>query len=129
MQTKAGTPRFPQPPLVLIVDDDADMRAYLRESLVSLPARVIEAATGAEALHLARDASKESLALVISDLVMPGMDGRALRAAFKADSALSQVPVLFITGESVRARDGPALRKPFNARQLRRFVRSLLPGK
>ena len=114
------------PPLVLIVDDDADMRAYLRESLVSLPARVLEAATGAEALRLARAAPPEALALVISDIVMPEMDGWTLRAALGADPALSGVPVLLITGEAVRARDGPVLRKPFNTRRLHRCVRALL---
>ncbi len=114
------------PPLVLIVDDDPDMRAYLRESLACLPARVVEASSGVEALRLARAESPEAWALVISDIVMPEMDGWTLRAALGADPALSGVPVLLITGEAVRARDGPVLRKPFNTRRLHRCVRALL---
>lgn len=115
-------------PLVLIVDDDPELRAYLRRSLTLLPARVLEAVDGAAALTLARDAELPALDLVISDIAMPIMDGWALKAALHDDPMLTDVPVLLITGEPVQLRDGPVLRKPFNTRRLHACVRALLPA-
>ena len=113
-------------PLVLIVDDDAELRAYIRDGLAHLPIRTAEAHDGQDALdRLATHTGK--LALVITDLVMERMDGRALKAALQRDRRWAHVPVLLITGESTRARDGPVLRKPFNAHQLSASVRRLLP--
>lgn len=117
-----GTPL----PRVLVVDDDAGMRAYIRECLAVLPVRVEEAPDGRHALEQIQAGPTEDLALVISDIVMPGLDGRALKAALQADPRWSGVPVLLISGEAVRVRDGPVLRKPFNARRLRAAVQALL---
>ena len=113
-------------PRVLVVDDDAGMRAYIRECLAVLPVRVEEALDGLDALERIQAGRAEDVALVITDIVMPRMDGLALKSALQADPRWVQVPVLLITGESVRARDGPVLRKPFNARKLRAVVEVLL---
>ena len=51
LKSTPPTPGPDQPPLLLIVDDDAEMRAYLRESLMRLPARILKASTGADALR------------------------------------------------------------------------------
>ena len=74
-----------EPPTVLIADDDLDMRLYLRSCLESLGpriARVIEAADGLTALRFARSGVVDVL---ISDVVMPGLDGRALCDAIRAE--------------------------------------------
>jgi len=113
-------------PWVLIVDDDAEMRAYLRHGLAALPFRVEEASGGIAALRSLQLASPVLPVLVISDVVMPEMDGLTLKAALRADDRLARVPVLLISGEAVRARDGPVLRKPFNLRRLHAAVRVLL---
>ena len=108
------------PPAVLIVDDDADMRLYLRSCLRGLASpfqRVIEAADGLEALRLLRSVA---VSLVISDVALPGLDGRRLTRAIRDDAALSHVTVLLISGETVLGdsyADG-FLSKPFNTRQL-----------
>ena len=109
-----------EPRTVLLVDDDEDMRLYLRTCLRTTSApfdRVIEAADGLEALRLLRS---ESIELVISDVGVPGLDGRRLTRAIRDDARLNRVSVLLISGEAAVA-DGNAdgfLSKPFNSRQL-----------
>jgi CheY-like chemotaxis protein len=113
-------PQGVQPRTVLLVDDDEDMRLYLRSCLRSNSApfeRVIEAADGLEALRLLRS---EPIELVITDIGLPGLDGRRLTRAIRDDTRLNHVSVLLISGEAVIA-DGDAdgfLSKPFNSRQL-----------
>jgi CheY-like chemotaxis protein len=108
------------PSTVLIVDDDPDMRLYLRSCLRGLASpfqRVIEAADGLEALRLIRSVA---VSLVISDVALPGLDGRRLTRAIREDAALSHVTVLLISGETVVG-DSNAdgfLAKPFNTHQL-----------
>src|SRR5690349_12672837 len=85
------------PLTVLVVDDDPDMRHYLRTCLRSPRLhvdRVLEAADGLEALQLARSAGVD---LVISDIVVPGLDGRALCRAIRANPELDQVSLLLIS--------------------------------
>lgn len=113
-------------PLVLVVDDDAQIRAYIRTCLTRLPVRVAEAVDGQDALARIEAWDRADLALVITDILMPQMDGRALKAALHTDRRWTDVPVLLITGEAVRVRDGPVLKKPFNARRLGAAVRTLL---
>jgi CheY-like chemotaxis protein len=108
------------PPAVLIVDDDPDMRLYLRSCLRGLASpfqRVIEAADGLEALRLVRSGA---VSLVISDVGLPGLDGRRLTRAIRDDVALSHVSVLLVSGEALLGEsdaDG-FLTKPFNTHQL-----------
>ena len=117
------------PPTVLIVDDDADMRLYLRSCLRGLAApyeRVIEAADGLEALRLVRSGA---VGLVISDVALPGLDGRRLTRAIRDDAALGHVSVLLISGETAlgeSAADG-FLMKPFNSHQLHAALGRLPP--
>lgn len=113
----------------LVVDDDPDMRLYLRSCLRGADAdRVLEAGDGIEALALART----GVEVVISDVVLPRLDGYGLCRAIKADPELRAIPVLLISGEDdVFPADVGAdgfLRKPFNAGQLRTALRNLPPG-
>ena len=78
---------------VLVVEDDADLRAYLREHLAPLYA-VREAPDGVAGLAAARRLRPD---LVISDVMMPEMDGFALCRALKADPDLGHVPVVLLT--------------------------------
>lgn len=126
---ETGERSSPQPRTVLLVDDDADMRLYLRSCLRSLVFpfdRVLEAADGLEALRLLR---AESVDLVISDIGLPGLDGRRLTRAIRDDARLGHVSVLLISGETAIA-DGGAdgfLTKPFNSHQLSAVVDRLPP--
>jgi two-component system, chemotaxis family, chemotaxis protein CheY len=118
------------PSAILIVDDDPDMRLYLRGCLRGLgaaAATVIDAADGVEALRWVR---ADVVGLVISDVVLPRMDGRALRQAIREDAAHARLPVLLISGATDAglpsgSNDG-FLAKPFNARELLAAVKHLM---
>ena len=116
------------PLTVLVVDDDPDMRHYLRTCLKSprLPVdRVLEAADGVEALRLARSGEVD---LVIADIVVPGIDGRALCRAIRATER-DRVILLLISGEDGAGKGHAAdafLPKPFNSQQLLAVLEGLL---
>lgn len=115
-------------PLVLIVDDDAGIRTYLRRCLGPITGRTLEAADGVEALAVARAALPDGLALVILDLTMPRMGGLECHAVLRSDPAFTAIPVLFISGEAGPVPEGTLLQKPFNARTVRAAVQAVLAG-
>ena len=80
-------------PLVLVVEDHAGLRAFIREHLADRY-RVVEAGDGAEGLAVAR---AERPALVLSDVMMPELDGVGLTRALRADAALSDVPIVLLS--------------------------------
>jgi CheY-like chemotaxis protein len=115
---------------ILIVDDDPDMRIYLRGCLRGLgeaAGPVIDAADGIEALRRVR---ADGVGLVISDVVLPRLDGLELRRAIREDFVHAHLPVLLISGEPEAALlsgpDDAFLAKPFNARELLAAVRYLM---
>ncbi len=116
---------------VLIVDDNPDMRAYVRHCLRELDnqiAQTHEAADGLMALNLARSIQPN---LVISDIMMPGLDGYELCKALKTLPLDSKPMVLLISGETdeQRIREAGAdafLDKPFNAERMRKSLNQLL---
>ncbi|HEX5803634.1 MAG TPA: EAL domain-containing protein [Azospira sp.] len=87
---------------VLIVDDKAENLYLLRMLLQGNGFAVHEAANGAEALALAR---RETPDLVISDLLMPVMDGYTLLRAWKADATLCAVPFVVYTATYTEPKD------------------------
>lgn len=78
---------------ILIVEDNADMRTYIR-SILQDSYQLLEAPNGAEALKLIL---KEQIDLIISDLMMPVMDGNELSRQVKANLATSHIPFLMLT--------------------------------
>jgi len=84
-----------QPPLVLLVDDNRELCEGLAYQMQSFGCRVLLAAEGAEALELAR---KHRPDLIISDLLMPNMDGFELCRQLRLDPQLAGMRVLFLTG-------------------------------
>lgn len=116
-------------PLILVADDEADIRALLRILLEKDGYRVLEAADGLEALETLRDHSDVSLILL--DIMMPNLDGfetaRALRK--KTDA-----PILFLTARSSDADKTAAygnggddyIVKPFHATDLRLKIQAML---
>ena len=118
-------------PRILLAEDNADMRRYI-ERLLRSEACAVEAVTdGAAALRAARSHPPD---LILSDVMMPGMDGFELLAAVRADAALRATPVVLISaraGEEARVEGFEAnaddyLIKPFTARELLARVRSNL---
>ncbi|MFE0250798.1 SpoIIE family protein phosphatase [Streptomyces sp. NPDC059010] len=113
---------------LLVVDDNADMRAYLTQ-LLQPDYDVLLAADGRAALEVAL---AQPVELVLSDVMMPGMDGFELVRALRADSRTARLPIVLLTArageeESVQGRQAGAddyLAKPFSARQLLARVRT-----
>ena len=86
---------FTQAPLILVVDDEADIRALLRILLEKDGYRVREAADGLQALEVLRD--NGDVSLILLDIMMPNLDGfETARALRKRTDA----PILFLTARS-----------------------------
>lgn len=119
---------MPNPVTVLIVDDEPQIRTFLRISLQAQGYRVLEAATGATGLEQAALGQPQ---LLVLDLGLPDMDGHAVLAGLRA---WSTVPVLVLSvradeGEKVRALDSGAndyVTKPFGIQEFLARVRTLL---
>jgi signal transduction histidine kinase/HPt (histidine-containing phosphotransfer) domain-containing protein len=90
----ARSPRA-RPSTVLVVDDRADNRDLLAVVLRSAAYRVVEAASGAEALAIARSTHPD---LIITDLLMPAMDGYEFARLLRADPGLAETRIVFHTG-------------------------------
>lgn len=109
-------------PKVLIVEDNADMRRYLR-SILSSHYNIIEAVDGREGL---RRAATEMPALVLTDVMMPQMNGLAMCAALKEDEVTSHIPVVILTAkasqealiEGLSSGADDYITKPFDATEL-----------
>ena len=108
---------------VLLVDDNADMREYVARLLSGSGFQVQTAPDGEAALETLRRARPD---LVLTDVMMPRLDGFGLLRAIRADPALAELPVIML---SARAGEDPAiegfeagaddyLSKPFAAREL-----------
>jgi CheY-like chemotaxis protein len=120
--------------LVLVVDDDPDVRESLQHVLGIHGHPVATAADGAEAMELLRRLRRRPCVILL-DLMMPGMNGFEMRAELEADPDLAQIPVVVITGAGVlveeRASSLPneVLRKPFELKALLSTVRRFCPSR
>jgi len=114
---------------VLIADDNADMREYLTNLLQTSGYQVSDVDDGQRALEAVRAATPD---LVISDVMMPGMDGLQLVAALRAEPRTAAVPVLLLSAragqeasiEGLQAGADDYLVKPFAAAELLARVRA-----
>jgi two-component system KDP operon response regulator KdpE len=113
---------------ILVVDDEPQIRKFLRISLVAQGYKVLEAGTGAEGLAQAALAKPD---LLVLDLGLPDMDGQQVLRALRD---WSQIPVLVLSvraveGEKVKALDNGAndyVTKPFGIQEFLARVRALL---
>ena len=117
-------------PRILIVDDTPEMRTLVG-SILSPHYHILTACDGAEGIELAL---REQPALIISDVMMPRVDGYAFCRRMKSEPTTALIPFVMLTAKADRAMkiDGLAcgaddyLVKPFDAEELRARVRSLL---
>jgi two-component system KDP operon response regulator KdpE len=117
-------------PRILVIDDERQIRRFLRIALEAQGYEVLEAATGREGLALAATRTPE---LVILDLGLPDLDGHAVLAELRG---WSPVPVIVLSvraaeGEKVRALDDGAndyVTKPFGIEELTARIRVVLRG-
>ena len=120
----------PELPLVLLVDDDAELREFMMAELTSVY-RVRAAADGYEGWIIAKEDLPD---LVVSDLMMPQMDGYALIERLKTDPATDHIAVILLTGntEADSRYRGLAygaddyLTKPFHIGELKLRLRNLV---
>lgn len=120
----AAPPAAGDPATVLVVDDESDMRWLLRSALESAGYRVLEAAHGLAALEAIRDRHP---ALVVSDLMMPVMDGNELSRRLRAQPGGADLPILVLSANPDLARDADCImRKPCNIAELTRAVGELI---
>jgi two-component system, OmpR family, response regulator len=85
---------------VLLVDDEEDIRKIGRLSLEAVGGFAVVLASGAaEALDVARSARP---GLILMDMMMPGVDGLAALSRLRAEPALAQIPVIFMTAKVQR---------------------------
>ncbi|GGZ00101.1 two-component system response regulator [Pseudoduganella plicata] len=121
---------MPQQPLILAVDDEASNLQLLRQILQD-HYRLLFAKDGARALELAR---REGPALILLDVMMPGMSGHEACRQLKADSATAGIPVIFVSAlsdpeDEVQGFDAGAvdyITKPVSAPIVRARVRTHL---
>ena len=118
---------------VLIVDDNADMRRYLR-TLLADKFYVLEAPDGQSGLKLARECVPD---IVVSDVMMPVMDGLQFCKKLKEDGITSHIPVILLTARSTESQQMEGyehgadayLTKPFNAQLLVARIYNLLKNR
>jgi DNA-binding response OmpR family regulator len=120
--------------LVLIVEDNADLRGFLRNALAENAYRVIEAVDGQEGYQQALDHIPD---LVVSDIMMPKKDGIQLCGELKTDEKTSHIPIILLTAKASRDSKVEGLEtgaddyltKPFEARELFSRINNLIDGR
>ena len=116
--------------MVLVIEDNRDIASYIG-SLLSDRYSVAYAANGEEGLQRAIDLVPD---LIITDLMMPGMDGLELCRRVRADEVVNHIPIIVVTAkvseqervEGIEAGADAYLSKPFNVDELRTRVERLL---
>ena len=117
-------------PTVLVIDDNADIRHYVK-ALLSKEYRVLDAADGAAGIRLAMKYVPD---VIISDVMMPGMDGLECCRRLKGELQTCHIPVILLTAcsldeQRIQGYDGGAdsyISKPFNSQLLLSRIRNLI---
>lgn len=120
-------------PLVLLVEDNEDLRDYIARHL-NIYCRIIEAVDGCKGF----DSAVEKLPdLIISDVMMPGMDGYAFCKKIKSDARTSHIPVILLSAkassenqiEGFETGADDYMSKPFNAKLLELKVMNIIKSR
>ncbi|KWR88963.1 response regulator [Cupriavidus sp. IDO] len=119
-------------PSILVVDDSPSLRRMIGACLRAAGYAVTEAADGDQARALAQ---QSSFGMLVTDQVMPGMDGLTLIRSLRATERYARIPMLMLTTEAdsrirEQAREAGAsgfLPKPFDPGQLMEAVSALIP--
>lgn len=117
-------------PIVLIVEDNEDLRNYIKQTM-SVSYHVMEAKDGLEGKEMAIETVPD---IIISDLMMPKMDGIELCDAIRGDQKTSHIPLILLTAkaniesrlEGLQSGADDYLTKPFDAEELLVRVKNLV---
>ncbi len=131
--TPADTNKNDSKTSILLVEDHQDLQGYIRSCLAPTY-HLWLAEDGEQGLAIAR---KQVPDLIITDVMMPKMDGFALTQALKQDQITSHIPVIILTGKSSKAslmegletQVDEYLTKPFDPEELRLRIRNLLENR
>lgn len=108
---------------ILIVDDEEPVRDFLAQMLADSGHRTLQAVHGAEALELV---AKERPDLVVSDIMMPVLNGAELCKRLKARAGTPPIPVILMSSAGPRAADGTGadafIAKPFDLADMEALV-------
>ncbi len=115
---------------ILLVEDEDDVRRFAKEALISLGYTVYAAENGQEALSILKKGV--DIDLIITDLIMPEMDGQTL--ALKAKNYKPTLKVIYVSGymdEHINYKkiSKNLLPKPYSVKKLSSFIRKILDGK
>ena len=130
MKLEAIEPDKNARPIILVVEDNADIRDYIADSFTDLY-EIKTAANGKEGLQIATDCIPD---IIVSDIMMPVMNGVTMCQKLKADIRTSHIPVILLTAkdsitdkeEGYQAGADSYLTKPFSASLLQSRINNLL---
>lgn len=116
--------------IILVVEDNADVRAYIRQTLVE-DYRIVEAADGEDGFAKAQEFMPD---LIISDVMMPKVDGYELARQIRSDELTSHIPIIMLTAKAAEAEKLEGLEtgvdaylvKPFSTQELQIRIRKLI---
>ena len=116
--------------IILIVEDNTDVRTFIREQLQE-EYKVLEAANGREGIAVSQGTIPD---LIITDLIMPEMDGYAFSEKIRCDEKTSHIPIIMLTAkagldpkiEGLELGIDAYLTKPFHVKELQTRVRTLI---
>ncbi len=119
-----------EPPILLIIEDHQELRKYIIEQFQS-EYQILEAADGTEGLAIAKEDIPD---LIISDIMMPGIDGLDLCYQIKSNEHTSHIPIILLTAKSdpidkihgLKMQADDYLTKPFDSEILRARVENLI---
>ena len=120
-------------PLLLIVEDNTEIRQYIEESLHE-DYRIIQACNGKEGMEQAFSKVPD---IIVSDIMMPEMDGIKMTHILKEDIRTSHIPIILLTAktsvndqeEGYNSGADSYLTKPFSAKLLHSRIRNILSGR
>ncbi len=133
-KTKLKPSVFPAPAgkreILLIVEDNSDVRSYVN-GLLANDYNIIEASNGEDGISSAKDENPD---LIITDVMMPGMDGFQFSRQIRNDVKTSHIPIVMLTAkaglddkiEGLETGVDAYITKPFSAKELRVRVRNLI---